>query len=118
MVSSIRSRLKSLEGRRKQAEGEDQEELGKEIAKFERRACCLLAHMRHHDGEPLDSVLPNMLRYFDESEARRILAMDSDAMYQAVGMPVFTASKTALPAKSEEKAKPQARIPGEWGRGR
>lgn len=119
MASSIKTRLKALEVKRNQADGDDQDALSKEIAEYERRACCLVAWARHHDeGAPLGSVLPAMLRHFDESEARRILAMDYDAMYQAIGMPVFTALKAVLPAKSEEGAKPQIRIPGEWGRGR
>lgn len=118
MASNIRARLNSLEEKHKQADGDDQDALSKEIAEYERQACCLLAHMRHRDGEALGSVLPGMLRYVDESEARRLLAMDYDAMYQAIGLPVFTASKTVLPAKFEERAKPQIRMPGEWGRGR
>ncbi|HLO63291.1 MAG TPA: hypothetical protein VK165_10055 [Azonexus sp.] len=119
MASSIKTRLKALEVKRNQVEGEGHEALSKEIGEYERRACCLVAWVRHHDeGAPIDSVLADMLRHFDESEARRLLAMDYDTLYQAIGMPIFTASKIVLPAKSEDKAKPQIRMPGELGRGR
>lgn len=118
MASNIRARLNSLEEKRKQAEVEDQEALSKEIAEYHRRACLMVAWMFHREGDSIASVLPDMLPYVDEREARRLLAMDYDTMYQAIGMPVFTASKTVLPAKFEEREKPQIRMPGEWGRGR
>lgn len=118
MASSIQTRLKALEAQRKGVDTDEQDKLSNEIAKYERQACCLIAHMLHHGGEPVDSVLPAMLRHFDEREARSLLAMDYDSMYRAIGAPVSTASKTVPQAKNEEREKPQIRIPGEWGRGR
>lgn len=90
MTSSIQKRLKALEAQRKGVDADDQDELSRQIAEKERQACLMTSWTLHRDGQDIDSVLPRMLRYVDESEARRLLAMDYESIYRAVGLTVFT----------------------------
>lgn len=114
MATSVKSRLKSLEEQRKRVEQGSGDGLLEEIATCERQACCLVAWGKHHvDGKSVASVLPDMLRYVDESEARRLLAMDYDSAYRAVGMPIFTPLKTMPKPEPESPVVHHIRMPGE-----
>lgn len=118
-MSGIRKRLKALEGVRQGApEGEGERDgLDGLIAEAERQACLLTAHYQHHRlGVPVDGVLSDMLRYVDEAEARRLLAMDYTTFYSAAGMPHHEAAKPVQEAKHEERARPKIRIPGRAAR--
>lgn len=120
MARNIKKRLEALEGGRSKADqDEDEDGLRSEIAEAERQACLIAAWHQHHKlSVPIGSVLPDMLRYVDESEARRLLAMDYNSVYRAIGMPNHTAVAKAVPqAKLEERAMPQVQVPG-WHRGR
>lgn len=88
-MASIQARVKALEALRNGADT-DSDELSRQIAEKERQACLMVAWTLHRDGQDIDSVLPRMLRYVDESEARRLLAMDYESLYRAVGLTVFT----------------------------
>lgn len=120
MGSRIRSRLKVMEGAAYSTAGEcKQDWMRSEIAEAERQACLILAWVRHNkNGEPIDSVLPEMLRYVGESEAKRLLAMDYGPFYRAIGMPDHAPAKPVPKVKLEERAMPQIKVPGRWRGGR
>lgn len=113
MAASLKSRLKSLEKRRKMEFQSVRDGVSEQIATYERQACLLVAWSRHHEGEAIDSVLPDMLRHVEENEARRLLAMDYDSAYRAVGMPIFTPLKTMPKPEPESLVVHHIRMPGE-----
>ena len=98
MARNIKKRLEALEGGRSKADQEEDEDgLRSEKAEAERQACLIAAWHQHHKlSVPIGSVLPDMLRYVDESEARRLLAMDYNSVYRAIGMPNHTAVANAM----------------------
>lgn len=113
MASRIQTRLKALEVVCNKAGEEGQGEQKSEMAEYERRACLLVAHYQHRAlGVPIDSLLPHMLRHVDESEARRLLAMDYNSIHRAVGMPDHTATKPASQARPAERVLPRVQLPG------
>ena len=77
MARNIKKRLEALEGGRSKADqDEDEDGLRSEIAEAERQACLIAAWHQHHKlSVPIGSVLPDMLRYVDESEARLQLSL-------------------------------------------
>lgn len=124
MARSIRKRLDALEGAAyitpNEGEG-DQDGLVGLIAEAERKACLMSAWVMHNSKrlaifEPISSVLPKMLRYVDEAEARRLLALDYKSFYSAARMPNHDAAKLVQEAKPEERARPKIRVPGRVAR--
>lgn len=126
-MSGIRRRLKALEGVRHIApEGEGEPDgLDGLVAEAERQACLMLAWLLCKDKdvarrEPISSVLPKMLRYVDEAEARRLLAMDYTPFYSAAGMP--NSNGASIGAKPppldtpEKRTLPKTQVPGRTAR--
>lgn len=112
-MASIRTRLKALEGAARKTANEDGPGMASEIAGHERRACLIVAWVRHHEeGEPIEGVLPGMLRYVDESEARRLLSMGYNAVYSAIGMPHHAAAKPLTEVKPQEMPLREIQVPG------
>lgn len=118
-MASIQTRLKALEGASRSTAGEGPDEQRDKMARYERMACLIAAHHQHHRlGVPIGGVLPAMLRYVDENEARRLLAMDYSSAYRAIGMPHHAAAKAVPEAKTEERVLPKTQVPRGWRGGR
>lgn len=124
MGRSIKKRLEALEGTAHIApEGEGEPDgLDGLVAEAERQACLLLAWSLNHDkgtmvsGLPIGSVLPKMLRYVDEAEARRLLAMDYRSFCLAIGMPHSNGAKPPPLDTPEKRTLPKTQVPGRVAR--